>query len=238
MEIERIIEKPVRSAALRSSAGKAKAPDASALFPLFRERFTGYQGEEQAKRFRTNAAKAATAARDILSLAQRGGEVPTVERDFLNLAAQFFEQLNGIFHNQQLGAKRAKEKADKARAEKHAAEIKAIKASTFGEHHTAADVLAMAADLLTFDNAANDFLCKKHRVARAYVALILDYELKQAIVKGDAFKAANAIAEIRLDIGDKGRRWTDRDESCYAAGWLDFIDYRSHDNKLVDHIPH
>jgi hypothetical protein len=229
VEIERIVEKPVHSPALRS-AGNVKTPDASALFPLLRECFTGYQGEEQAKRFRTNAAKAATAARGILSLAQRGGEVPNTERDFLNQAAQFFEHLNSIFHNQQLGARRAKEKADKAYAEKRAAEIKAIKTATFGEQHTAADVLAMAADLLAFDKLANDFLCKKYHVQRGYIALILDYELKSAIAKGDAFRAANAIAENRLDIGENGRRWIDRDdESCYVAGWLDFIDYRSND---------
>jgi hypothetical protein len=162
VEIERVVEKRVPTSA--KSANKARGvPNASNLFPLLKERFTGYQGEENAKRFRTNAAKAATAAREILSLAQRGGVVPQVEEDFLRQAAQFFEHLNGIFHNAQAGAKRAAVKAEAERKAKHEAKIKELVVLTFGTTPVAADVLAMGQRLLEFDKAAPEWLVQRFK---------------------------------------------------------------------------
>lgn len=73
VEVERIVEKRVPALA-KSTKNAHVTPNASNLFPLLKERFAGYQGEENAKRFRTNAAKAATAAREILS--SRSAEAP------------------------------------------------------------------------------------------------------------------------------------------------------------------
>ena len=226
VEIERIVEKRVPTAA--KSTKKAHAnPNASNLFPLLKERFSGFQGEENAKRFRTNAAKAATAAREILSLAQRGGTVPATEEDFLRQAAQFFEHLNGIFHNAQAGAKRAAAKAEAERNAKHEAKLKELVALTFGAAPANADVLAMGEALLRFDKEANDWLTKRYKVGKAYVAICRDYQLKSALRTGDAARVAREIAENRLEIGERGRRWVDGEETGYAAGWADFEQYRT-----------
>lgn len=176
VEVERIVEKRVPSP-LKTTKKAHVEPNASNLFPLLKERFTGFQGEGNAKRFRTNAAKAASAAREILSLAQRGGTVPQVEEDFLRQAAQFFEHLNGIFHNAQAGAKRAAANAEAERKAKHEAKIKELVVLTFGESPAAAEVLAMGEALLRFDKEANDWLTKRYKVAKAYVSVELHAKL-------------------------------------------------------------
>lgn len=226
VEVERIVEKRVPVPA-RSAKTAHVAPNASNLFPLLKERFTGYQGEDNAKRFRTNAAKAATAAREILSLAQRGGTVPQVEEDFLRQAAQFFEHLNGIFHNAQAGAKRAAAKAEAERNAKHEARIKELVALTFGASPAAADVLAMGEALLRFDKEAGEWLGKRFKVEKAFVSVYRDYELRRAVRDADVAKLARELAENRLEIGERGRRWQNGEESGYAAGWADFEAYRT-----------
>lgn len=227
--VERIIEKPVKApAAHRSKA--AKEPDASALFPALRDRFKHYKGEEEAKRFRVNAAKAATAAREVLKLVTSQYSttpVPETEREFLSQAARFFDELNGVFHNAQLGAKHAKEKAEKAANEKRAAEVKAMKLEIFGAQHTAADVLAMAADMMKFDREAGDWLAKKYRVTSGYFFVDRSYDLRRAVEDGNAMTAANILAEVRIEYGDKGRHWNNDGETCYRACWNDFMEYRT-----------
>jgi len=226
VEFERIVEKRIASPA-RTTKKAHFEPNASNLFPLLKERFTGFLGEENAKRFRTNAAKAASAARDILSLAQRGGNVPRVEEDFLLQATQFFEHLNGIFHNAQAGAKWAAAKAEAERKAKHEAKIKELVVLTFGESPAAAEVLAMGEALLKFDKESNDWLIKRYKVAKAYVPIYRDYQLKSALLTGDAEKVAREVAENRLEIGECGRRWREGEETRYAAGWADFEQFRT-----------
>jgi hypothetical protein len=226
VEVERIVERLAKAPA--RAAGKPVAtPNASNLFPLLKERFTGYQGEENAKRFRTNAAKAATAAREILSLAQRGGTVPKVEEDFLRQAAAFFEHLNGIFHNAQAGAKRAAAKAEAERAAKHEAELRELVTKTFGPAPDPEKVLEIGRSLLAFDKAANDWLMRRFGVDKGYVSVYREYELKDAVRRGDVAKVARVVAENRLEIGERGRRWVDGELTGYAAGWAEFEQYRT-----------
>lgn len=226
VEVERIVEKRVASPARISKQGHFE-PNASNLFPLLKERFTGFQGEENAKRFRTNAAKAASVAREILSLAQRGGTVPRVEEDFLRQAAQFFEHLNGIFHNAQAGAKRAAAKAEAERKAKHEAKIKELVVLMFGESPDAVEVLAMGEALLRFDKEANDWLIKCYKVEKAYVSIYREYQLKNALRTGDPANVAREVAENRLEIGERGKYWVDGEELRYVAGWADFEQYRT-----------
>ncbi len=226
VEVERIVEKRV-PAPTKSIKKTLVVPNASNLFPLLKERFSGYQGEDNAKRFRTNAAKAATAAREILSLAQRGGAVPQVEEDFLRQTAQFFEHLNGIFHNAQAGAKRAAAKAEVERKAKHETRIKELVALTFGASPAAADVLAVGEALLRFDKEASEWLTNRFKVDKAYVATYREYELRGAVRSRDVAKVAREVAENRLEIGERGRRWQNDDEAGYAAGWADFEAYRT-----------
>lgn len=226
VEVERIVEKRFPSP-VRTTKKTQVEPNASNLFPLLKERFTGFQGEENAKRFRTNAAKAASAAREIISLVQHGGTVPRVEEDFLRQAAQFFEHLSGIFHNAQTVAKRAAANAEAERKAKHEAKIKELVVLTFGESPTVAEVLAMGEALLNFDKEAKDWLTKRYKVAKAYVSIYRDYQLKSALRTGDTAKVAREIAENRLEIGERGRRWVDGEEAGYVAGWADFEQYRT-----------
>ena len=228
--VERIVETPV---AMPAKAAKARIPksepSADRLLPILKERFAGYRGEESAKRFRTNAAKAATTAREVLSLISYGhGQIPEAEREFLQRTAAFFERLNGMFQTAQAGAKRAAAKAEAEFQAKHEAKLRETVAATFGLVPDPVAVLAIAAKLLEFDKVADGWLKEKRHVARGYVFLPRDYELRNAIQQQDAAKAAREVAEARIEIGERGRRWRDDDgEERDAAGWADFEEYRT-----------
>jgi len=234
VEVERVVEKIVRIpvAAPVSSRRPSKQPDAEKLFPILRTRFNGFKGEENAKRFRTNAARAATSARDIISLVQDGGAVvPEIEREFLQTAAFFFDRLNGVFASAQVNAKAKKAKAEREYKAKQEADIKAKILDTFGPTPDPESVLAMAEDLLVFDKAAHDYLTAKHHVDKAHVFVQRHYELRNAIRNQDPLKAARHLAEVRIEIDEHGRHWKQSDENSYAAGWQDFIEYRANANK-------
>ncbi len=228
--VERIVERPVPAPAKTAKPRIPKSePSAERLFPMLKERFTGYGGEDKAKRFRTNAAKASTTAREVLSLLSYGnGQLPEAEREFLQQAATFFERLNGMFQTAQAGAKRAATKAEAEFQAKREARLRETVAGTFGERPDPAKVLDTAAKLLEFDKAADGWLKEKHGVTRGYVFLHREYEIRHAIQRQDAAKAAREVAETRIEIGERGRRWRDDDGTeKYAAGWSDFEDYRT-----------
>lgn len=228
--VERIVERPVAVPAPEKKARIPKSePSADRLFPMLKERFAGYRGEESAKRFRTNAAKAATTAREVLSLLSYGnGQVPEAEREFLQKAAVFFDRLNGMFQTAQAGAKRAAAKAEAEYKAKHEAKLREAIAATFGTDPDATAVLDTAARLLEFDKAADRWLQHKRLVSRGYVFLTREYELRMAVRQGDAAKVAREVAEARIEFGERGRRWCDDGGlEQYAAGWADFEEYRS-----------
>ena len=41
--------------------------------------------------------------------------------------------------------------------------------------------------------------------------------------------SAREIAEVRMEAGERGRAWMDREERCYSAGWSDFIAFRTNE---------
>jgi hypothetical protein len=228
--VERIVDRPVSVPAPEKKARIPKSePSADRLLPILKERFAGSRGEESAKRFRTNAAKAATTAREVLSLISYGhGQIPEAEREFLQTSAAFFDRLNGMFQTAQAGAKRAAAKAEAEYKAKHEAKLREAVAATFGPGPDSVAVLAVAAKLLEFDKVADGWLKEKRHVARGYVFLPRDYELRNAVQRQDAAKAAREVAEARIEIGERGRRWRDDDgEEKYAAGWADFEEYRT-----------
>ena len=228
--VERIVERPVPLPAKTAKVRIPKSePSADRLFPLLKERFTGYGGEEKAKRFRTNAAKASTTAREVLSLLSYGnGQAPEAEREFLQQAAAFFERLNAMFQTAQVGAKRAAAKAEAEFQAKREARLQETIAGTFGDRPDPAKVLDTAAKLLEFDKAADGWLKEKHDVVRGYVFLHREYALRHAIQRQDAAKAAREVAEARIEIGERGHCWKDDNGVAkYSAGWADFEDYRT-----------
>ena len=103
--------KRVRKA--RPAKATSTKPDAARLYPILSERFSGFGGEARAKRFRTNAARSATAARDVLSLLDASivpghPDCPAAEREFLLEVAAFFDGLNRFFSGTQSTAHREK----------------------------------------------------------------------------------------------------------------------------------
>lgn len=85
----------------------------------------------------------------------------------------------------------------------------------------------MGEALLRFDKDAGEWLSKRFKVEKAYVATYREYELRGAVRSRDVAKVAREVAENRLEIGERGRRWQNGDETGYAAGWADFEAYRT-----------
>ena len=229
--IEKVVEKLVSlPTSAKANRAISRAPDASNLFPALRERFKGFKGEENAKRFRVNAARAATTARDVLALVS-SGQIPETENEFLHQAAQFFDDLNYIFVNAQAGAKHAKLVTEKESKARHDEKIKATVQALFGQNPDTKQVFATANALIEFDEVANEWLVKRYRVIRGYLFIQRICELKSVIRGGDWNSIAMELAEIRVDIGEKGSRFMNHDDLCYSAGWVDFEEYRANVNR-------
>lgn len=231
--VELIVEKPVLTTAeARKRHFPKTEPSADKLFPILKERFSGYRGEENAKRFRTNAAKAATTAREVLTLISLSTvEIPVAEREFLQQSVIFFDRLNGMFQTAQAGAKRIAAKKEAEYRAKHDAKLREAQVKIFGQQPDPEVVLDVASSLLKFDKAADEWLQKKYSVVRGHVYMLRTYELKRAVEQQDAIKSAREVAEARIDLGERGRRWRDNDgHENYAAGWADYEEFRTNGN--------
>lgn len=227
--VEKIIEKRVEIPDDRSKpakSGKRTNPEARKLFPALKNEFGAYGGEDKAKRLRANAAKAASTAREILGLLQYKLEVPENEKAFLQDVAQFFEDMNGLFQTAQGQAKRDKAKADAEFLAKREAKIAEVTRQTFGEKLDLEQVTSTASALQAFaSREVCDAEAKRRRVDRAFFFITREHELRYALKSADVKKIAREIAEIRLEAGETGRTWKDREETCYSAGWQDFISF-------------
>lgn len=235
--IEKIVEKVVdRTIEKPSPAQKAgnkttsKAPDAVKLTLLLQPKFGAYGGEDRAKRLRANAARAASTARDILGMFSAYEPIPEAEKTFLEQAARFFDGLNAGFEVAQRGAKRAKTKADAEYQAKCEAKIAEVIRLTFGETLDLAQVRATAEAMQTYaSRETNAIEAKQRGVDRVYFFITREYELRAALKSNDAQKIAREVAEVRLEAGERGRNWKDREETCYSAGWSDFIKFRTYE---------
>ncbi|MEW9900867.1 hypothetical protein ABWL39_19790 [Chitinivorax sp. PXF-14] len=236
VEVEKIVERPVYLPAPKTgkSAGQGKrlAVDARRLLPLIQQKLvSGFQGEKRAKAFRTNAARVATAARDVLSLVDglSGVSIPEVEREFLLEVARFFDTLNGGFEVAQRNAKAAAVKAEREAAERHAKEIAELVTQTFGSVPEPAKVIATATALLEFDRHGSEWIKAKRRGDNGYFSIYRRHELERALRTNDINAIAREVAETRQDVGERGRFWQelDRNQHNYTAGWSDFEEYRT-----------
>lgn len=154
-------------------------------------------------------------------------EVPAVELEFLNAAAGFLDGLAGVLNKaQSAAAKRAKERDAQAVAE-HRAALKAATAEIFCAGHDAAQILAVASDLLAFEKGMPELATAK-RAGCAYCFNFGSYDLQQAIAKGNATRAAEIVAEAKLAASKQGERHADRDgKTSYFAGWADFVAFQN-----------
>lgn len=231
--VEKVIEKVIEIPVDRSksgSASKRNTADAQKLFPTLQDQFGAYGGEDRAKRLRTNAAKAASTAREIIGMLDHKPNVPETEKNFLLEVAIFFENMNGLFHGAQGKAKQAKAMADAEYQAKRTARIEEAILLTFGQKLDLAQVTATAKALQAFASrevqAEN---AKRLEVDRSYFFINREYELRTALKAGDAALIAREVADIRLEAGERGRRWNDKEEICYSAGWSDFEKYRTNE---------
>lgn len=233
--VEKIIEKVVEVPAVERSkparAGKRIAPQASTLFAALQDSFGNYGGEERAKRLRVNAAKVASTAREILRMLDRKANVPDTEQAFLRDVAEFFEEMNGLFHGAQGKAKFTHAKALAESNAKREAQISEAIRLTFGETLNLTEIRATAEALRVYaSNKELDAEAKRKGVDRVDFFINRPTELKAALTSNDASQIAREVAEIRLEAGERGYAWNNRDKPCYRAGWEDFAIFRTNGN--------
>ncbi len=233
--VEKIIEIPVvpLAPAKRSRGrGPTEAPNADKLGTLLIPKFAALGGEARAKKLRSNAARVAGTAREILAMFGPSENVPETEKVFLQHVVRFFDSLNASFEVAQRGAKTIKARVDAEMLATHEARMEEIIRLTFAGHVDLETVRAMAEQLQTFASRKTcDEEARRRGVDRAYFPITREIELRAALKSGDVKKIAREIAEIRLETEERGRQWTDQGESCYLAGWADFLEFRSNGNR-------
>ena len=114
----------------------------------------------------------------------------------------------------------------------HLATVTPLRAASAWSHERPfpAEVLATAKALQRF--ASTEIRTEHARrkgVDRYYFFLHREYEFRRAMAGDDAMRLAREIAEVRMEAGERGRAWMDREERCYSAGWSDFIAFRTNE---------
>src|SRR5574343_1382361 len=137
--VEKIVEKVVEIPVDRETppaAGKPgrRLPDARRLAPLLGQKLASAGNAERAKRLRSNTAKAAGTVRDILGLFASHEDLPAAEKQFLEQAAPFFDELNRALEQSQRQASQASAGERQQRATDEARRQAAAVAATFGDH--------------------------------------------------------------------------------------------------------
>ena len=235
--VEKIVEKVVEIAVDRETppaAGKPgrRLPDARRLAPLLGQKLASAGNAERAKRLRSNTAKAAGTVRDILGLFASHEDLPAAEKQFLEQAAPFFDELNRALEQIQRQASEASAGERQQRAADEARRQAAAVAATFGDHPDPAAVLALAADiqqLASLDARAK--LARRQGADLAYFFISRKTEFNQALQRHDIPRLIEEIADIRREVGEQGRRWIEQGKTCYSASWADLIEFRANGNR-------
>lgn len=227
--VEKIVVKQVEVPAEKSiptRTNKRSHLEARKLFPALQNEFGTYGGEAKAKRLRVNAAKAASTAREILGMLQYKVDAPDEEKAFLQDVAHFFEAMNGLFQGAQGQAKRDKAKADAEFEARREARIAEAIRLTFGENSNLEQITRVATTLQGFaSRESREAEARRRGVDRVFFFINREYEFKAALNSKDPKKIAREIAEVRLEAGERGRVWKDKEEICYSPGWQDYLDF-------------
>lgn len=232
--VERVVE--VKVPVQTKATGKTVTPDPATLIPILKNRLVGsYGGEAEAKRLRINCARAASTAQDVLSLVN-AALLPPAERAFLEQVSRFFNAMNEGFELAQRGAKRAKAKADAEYKAKHQALVAETIRKMFGDALSLETVRATALAALEFSSKETRLAeAKRLGVDRAYFFINREYDLRAALKRENVQEIARELAELRLDLGERGRRWIDsHEEACHTAGWEDFSSWVQREKNGID----
>lgn len=232
--VEKLVEVPATLGLRRPLEEGQNQLEASRLLAVLQDRFDRYGGEDTAKRLRTNASKAAGAAREILSMLDHKTKVPAAEHRFLHNVADFFESLSVQFEVVQRGAKRAKAQREAESKVRRELEIANTVRTIFGEPVDSEKVRAISSAL---------FLCSslEYRAAEArrlgvdsvFFSMDRASELQAALKGNNIPRAAALVAETRLSLEEQGKRTIYRGKTYYDLGWRDIEHFRSNENAPI-----
>lgn len=191
-----------------------------------------FYGGKDAKKYRGNLKRAATAARDTATLFDG---YPYPERtelaediELLRKAAKLLDELADDFEVAQRKADKIQKDAILAREKKDEAERQAAIMELFGATPDPETVYAMALDLAYFDGRGSDEFartkgCERGLLAGNFDISGLSYAARNKDLKGTLKRLAdNRIASQwpgRLHVTSSGERW-------WHAGWDDFLAWR------------
>lgn len=198
---------------------------------------TYFTSPDDAKRFRTNTTRAATAAAEAVSLLERteydlrqhlAGDI-----ELLKIAAGMLNSYASSFEAAQKEAEHTKARREREMMQKRKQRNAEVAQNLFGNPIDADSVQSMAADLLEFFASGNAWVLEKRRkwgVVSVLVSFgnsnVSDYEIKNAARTGDIKKLALAIAEIIDATAKQGSEFRYHDDLCWSAGLDDFEAWR------------
>ncbi len=200
-----------------------------------------YYGGANAKRYRTNLKRAATAAHNTADLFARfegeGRKIVIDDIETLRKAALLLTKLADEFEVAQRKADRIKADAVAHAKAQHEAEIHKALIELFGTIPNDTDncvqgehpVLIMGKDLAYFDRAGVDEFAKSKGCDRGLLSCSSNIgNLHWHAERGHVKDVARIIAENRISSRYPGRAHADgNNQRYYHAGWDDFIAWRS-----------
>ncbi len=188
-----------------------------------------WRGKEKVKTLRTNVSRAISTIEDLTAILRLRNDARKLgyDLDLLDKAASvlcFYKSYMDNADAHAVNAKRVAENELKARADDRRAKM-ALK--IFGtETPAAADVRAIASDLIAYHAVAEAWLKVKHRVETAFSSNISVNTLESVINNPPALKAE--FLQIAIDMG-RGSRHDDtrRQVAYWFGGWDDFQAWRA-----------
>lgn len=227
--VEKIVEKVIEVPAVSSGSHKSKGGaqlQASRLRAILRDRFSGFGGEDDAKRLRTNTSKVAGTAREILRMLDRKADFPVVEYEFLREVADFFESLSAQFEVAQRGAKQDSARRETEYKAQREAELSEIVRTLFGQPIDPDRVRAIAAAMLACSDVRyRESEAKRLGVDRVYFGINDPRGFQYALSSDNISRVARLVAESRLSLEEKGQYSQYRGKSYYDLGWSDIDNY-------------
>jgi len=192
-----------------------------------------YHGGANAKTFRTNLRRAATAAETCAKLFAAFEGQDRADRfediDALRKAARLMESLADDFEVAQRKADRIQKDAEKKRAAQAEANRQAAIKELFGTDPVKEEVYRLAEDLVYFDRAGADEYARSKGCKRGLLGGSFRVsELTWFIQKDQFAQVLSIVADNRIETRWPGRAHEDGyGDRWFHCGWDDFLTWRS-----------
>ena len=218
----------------KQAAGKHRQAALSASFVG-----SFHASPDEAKRFRANTTRAATAAAEVARLLENADfqlrQYLDGDIQLLKIAVGILSSYASSFEGAQRDAEHTRQKRERERMEQHNHRVALLAKQLFGDPINVNAVQVMAADLLEFIGHGEAWLVGKKSALGVTGALISlgsssneDFRIREAMTthSGEPNKLALVVAEILGSTKKAGRTFEYHGDLLWSAGLDDFDAWR------------